>query len=206
MSRGNVEARRAARQQNERGAALSQGALCLSFGLALAACAHGAGKGAVAAPAESELARELSALRAQVSQRDQLVTQLEGRLSLLEAEQRQLRYAVAERDVAPVGLRETVRIGEGAREEVRAAREPKREVRPVLRLYEDKRGPSHDQPLQPVPTVSERLPIAPLPTSLGMSIQPERDGYVTAHRSAAAARLCGRAGSARQLPRGSARG
>jgi tol-pal system protein YbgF len=110
-----------------------------------------------------QVAAQMSALQQKLDERDELVTQLEGRLSLLEAEQRQLRFALAEREAAPVGLRETVRIG--AREE--REREPKREPRPVLRLYEDHR-PS-EAALAPVPEVSERLPIAPLPESLGLA-------------------------------------
>jgi len=149
----------------------------------LSACAHGSGKGAVADPAQVGLAGELSALRAQLHERDQLVTQLEGRLSLLEAEQRQLRYAISEREVAPVGLRETVRIGEHMHDEERVPREPKREARPVLRLYEDKRASSGvEQELQPVPVVSERLPVAPLPTSLGIAraASDDKDSYLAA--------------------------
>jgi tol-pal system protein YbgF len=118
-----------------------------------------------ASTAASDISVQVNALQQKVAERDQLVTQLESRLSLLEAEQRQLRYALAEREAAPaaVGVRETVRIG--AREE--HEREAKREVRPVLRLYEDRR-PS-ETALAPVPEVSERLPVAPLPESLGLS-------------------------------------
>jgi TolA-binding protein len=98
-----------------------------------------------------------------LAERDQLVTQLESRLSLLEAEQRQLRYALAEREAAPVGLRETVRIGDapGVREERESPR--RKELRPVLRLYENHR--MSEAGLEPVPVVSERLPVAPLPVA-----------------------------------------
>lgn len=171
MSRGNVETRGATRRQH-------WAASCLVLGLA--GCAHGAGKAAVEDPQKVDLAAQLAALTEHVEQRDQLVTQLEGRLSLLEAEQRQLRYALAEREAAPVGLRETVRIGERSHEDV--PREPKREARPVLRLYEDKRASGGEQELQSVPVVSERLPVAPLPSSLGMARAPsdDRDSYLAA--------------------------
>jgi tol-pal system protein YbgF len=138
---------------------------CLVLGISACAKAApgGAGVGTVAA---SEVSAQISALSEKLAERDHLVTQLESRLSLLEAEQRQLRYALAEREAAPVaGVRETVRIG--AHEE----REQKRtEARPLLRLYEDRRTPSaSDGALAPVPEVSERLPVAPLPASLGMA-------------------------------------
>jgi tol-pal system protein YbgF len=104
-------------------------------------------------------------LSQRLAERDQLVTQLESRLSLLEAEQRQLRYALAEREAAPPLLRETVRIGEepSAQEERRSQR--RSEPRPVLRLYENKRpsAPLDEAGLEPIPQVSERLPVAPLP-------------------------------------------
>jgi tol-pal system protein YbgF len=133
--------------------------------LGISACAKAAPGGAAAGTiAASEVSAQMSALSEKLEQRDQLVTQLESRLSLLEAEQRQLRYALAERTEAPVaGVRETVRIG--AREEY----EPKKsEARPVLRLYEDRRT-AGEGALAPVPEVSERLPVAPLPESLGFS-------------------------------------
>ncbi len=107
------------------------------------------------------MAVKVAALQEKLDEREQLVTQLESRLSLLEAEQRQLRFALAEREAAPLGVRETVRIG--AQEE--PPREPKRAQRPVLRLYEERR--SGEAALAPVPQVDERLPVAPLPVGLG---------------------------------------
>lgn len=178
MSRGNVGARGTVRGPQRRVARLGPASLGLFLGLG--ACAHGAGKVSSRAT-EDTFARELVALRAQVHERDQLVTQLEGRLSLLEAEQRQLRYALTEREAAPVGLRETVRIGDRMNDDERPVREPKREARPVLRLYEDKRPASMGQDLQSVPVVSERLPVAPLPSALDMP-KPggDRDSYLVA--------------------------
>jgi tol-pal system protein YbgF len=132
--------------------------------LASAACAHAAPAGATSgAESGEDLAAQLAALQQKLDEREQLVTQLESRLSLLEAEQRQLRYALAERETAPVGLRETVRIG--GHEE--PPRESRREQRPVLRLYEERR-PS-EAALAPIPQVDERLPVAPLPDALGMA-------------------------------------
>ncbi|HEX6239548.1 MAG TPA: hypothetical protein VFZ61_01595, partial [Polyangiales bacterium] len=135
--------------------------------LGLMGCAQHAKPNAALPP--DTLDARLTQLEQRLAERDQLVTQLESRLSLLEAEQRQLRYALAEREAAPVAVRETVRIGESpaAREE---RHERKSEPRPLLRLYENKR-PSDtlrgDLELEPIPQVSERLPVAPLPQSLG---------------------------------------
>ena len=68
--------------------------------LSASACAHGAKPAAAKAPA-GDLAERVELLSQRLAERDQLVTQLESRLSLLEAEQRQLRYALAEREAAP---------------------------------------------------------------------------------------------------------
>lgn len=132
--------------------------------LALPACAHKGTPVTATTTAGQSLADEVAVLRKQAAERDSLVTQLEGRLSLLEAEQRQLRYALAEREsTAALGVRETVRIGENEPPPERAREHaPKREARPVLRLYEDRPARS-SEPLAPIPEVSERLPIAPLP-------------------------------------------
>jgi tol-pal system protein YbgF len=149
------------------------------FVLGTSACAEAAPtQSAPGTLSAGDVGAQLNALQTKLTERDQLVTQLESRLSLLEAEQRQLRFALAEREAAPAGLRETVRIG--AHEE----REPKRnETRPVLRLYEERRSTS-EAGLAPVPEVTERLPVAPLPESLGLAsprTQNERkDPYVSA--------------------------
>ena len=149
--------------------------------LGLSACAHGA------EPAPDGNAADVSSQLAQFEQRlaerDQLVTQLESRLSLLEAEQRQLRFALAEREAAPlVGVRETVRIGEASPVREERAESRRQEQRPVLRLYENRR--SSDAPLESIPEVSERLPVAPLPASLGLGRAPEpatgSDPYLSA--------------------------
>jgi tol-pal system protein YbgF len=134
-----------------------------------AACAHAA-ETAVSAEPERALMEEIDLLRQELDERAHLVTQLESRVSLLEAEQRQLRYAVAQRDAAAVTPpRETLRINEHPSErEPRAAR--RSEPRPVLRLHEGKR--TGGEPLQSVPQVSERLAVAPLPATLGMAEPP----------------------------------
>jgi len=146
--------------------------------LGISACAEAAP--AKTAHVPDQLSAQMAALQQKLDAREQLVTELESRLSLLEAEQRQLRYALAEREAAPIGLRETVRIG--SEDEPRRERAPKPEVRPVLRLYEDRR-PSENA-LAPVPEVSERLPVAPLPESLGLgktrAPQEGKDPYVAA--------------------------
>jgi tol-pal system protein YbgF len=152
------------------------GALVLSaMACAPAAPAH-ATPGALSS---EQMVAKMAALQHQLDEREQMVTQLESRLSLLEAEQRQLRYTLAEREAAPLGLRETVRIG--APEE--PAREPKRAQRPVLRLYEERRP--GEAALAPVPEVEERLPVAPLPESLGGPVRPPaevegKDPYLVA--------------------------
>lgn len=145
----------------------SWGAAC-ALSIALVACSHGAKPAATPEKVAAELGARVTQLEQRLADREQLVTQLESRLSLLEAEQRQMRYALAEREAAPLGLHETVRIGETApaREERRPER--KAEPRPVLRLYENRR-PSElrgDTELESVPQVSERLPVAPLPDGL----------------------------------------
>jgi tol-pal system protein YbgF len=160
----------------------TRGALC-ALVFASAACAPAAPAHATpGAQAANDVVAQVAALQQKLEDREQLVTQLESRLSLLEAEQRQLRFAIAERESAPVGLRETVRIG-GHEEHVR---ESKREQRPVLRLYEERR--TSEAALAPIPQVDERLPVAPLPDMLGLAKskaepQAPADG-VEAHGSA----------------------
>ncbi len=137
---------------------------------------------AVAASAPSA---EVQNLRAQVAERDRQLRQLEGRLALLEASQRELRYALAEKQAA--APRETVRIGERAQAQRSAppvqeptAREDKEGPRPMLRLYQDRPSapraasgtlsstspPSGGSSAAAwtAPQVDERLPIAPVPT------------------------------------------
>lgn len=159
----------------------SLGILSCALWLGLSACAHGARP--VPGAATPDLAAQLAGLEQRLAERDQLVTQLESRLSLLEAEQRQLRYAVAEREAAPaVGLRETVRIGENSPAREERAESRRHEQRPVLRLYENRRN--SEMPLESIPEVTERLPVAPLPASLGLGRAPEpstdSDPYLSA--------------------------
>jgi tol-pal system protein YbgF len=149
----------------------------------LLACAHAEPLEPATPPQaqQAALAEELDLLRHEVDERALLVTQLEGRISLLEAEQRQLRAALAEREASAVGLRETVRIGGGGEREPRTSIR-REEPRPVLRLGagNDRRS-VEEPPLQSVPQVSERLPVAPVPT-LGStrSYPPPQDPYLEA--------------------------
>jgi tol-pal system protein YbgF len=107
---------------------------------------------------------DVEALRAQLAERDKRLNQLEGRLSLIEAEQRQHRLALETLQQPPPGIRETVRIGgqtpgaEGAEE--RPQKAARRDTtRPVLRLYEEaERTLADETELMPVPDVQERLP------------------------------------------------
>jgi tol-pal system protein YbgF len=153
--------------------------LCLAP--SVSACAHAKGPGPQFEVKQAALAAELDLLRQELDERAHLVTQLENRLSLLEAEQRQLRYELAQQKVAPAAPRETLRTSEHVSE--REARPGRRsEARPVLRLYEDRR--SSGEALAPVPQVSERLLVAPLPATLGAPPEaaPARtpDAYVLA--------------------------
>lgn len=132
----------------------------------LAGCAS-APKPEAEAAGESRLAARLDALEQRLAEREQLISQLESRLSLLEAEGRQLRYALAEREASPLGLDENARAKAAT-----PAREPresvtsKKEARPVLRLYD---SPVHAaSTLEEVPVVHEKLAVAPVPQSLGL--------------------------------------
>ena len=150
--------------------------------------------GRTAKPAESPLGQEqraeIESLRSQLAERDRRLNQLESRLSLLEASQRELRYALAEggrehpRESITIGEREA--SASSSSRSTRATRtsvEPSHaEPRPVLRLYEERSSKasltgaveevrtesspsSSSRPaLMPVPEVSERLPIAPVPS------------------------------------------
>lgn len=156
--------------------------VCLVAVLCLApACA--ATQEPVSVPPETS---EVQGLRSQLAERDRQLRQLEGRLALLEASQRELRYALAEK-ASPVP-RETVRIGERAAagravpavqaQERPARTEDKEGARPVLRLYQDRppatrssggaasstTSTTSGSSLWTVPQVDERLPIAPVPT------------------------------------------
>lgn len=122
---------------------------------------------------------DLEELRTALAERDRTVNELENRLALIEAEQRQLRYAVAEAEPAPIGVRGTVRIGAVP---ARAHADPpptfepeperrRSENRPVLRLTGE-RPREHSEPLMPIPVVSERLPVAPLPAAVPMTSEP----------------------------------
>jgi tol-pal system protein YbgF len=158
-------------------------ALACALWLSASACAHATKPAPGSAPTQADLAQRVAKLAQRVEERERLVTQLESRLSLLEAEQRQLRYALAERETPPPGLHETVRIGaDPAAQEERAS--PRRsEPRPVLRLYENRRAsaPLDEAGLESVPQVSERLPVAPLPDSLGMERAREPGGSSAAN-------------------------
>jgi tol-pal system protein YbgF len=153
----------------------------------LVACGHAQPQEPTTPPQaqQAALAEELDLLRHELDERSLLVTQLESRLSLLEAEQRQLRQALAEREASTIGLRETVRIGERGEREPRTSIR-REEPRPVLRLGAGNDRRSVEEPvvpLQPVPQVSERLPVAPVP-ALGSAgaypPPPQSDPYLEA--------------------------
>ena len=169
--------------------ALACSTACL---LLLAGCAHGRGA-AANSPAQADArGDELKELRVQLAERDSRLRQLENRLSLIEAEQRQHRLALESLE-NPVGIHETVRIGgqeptAQASESTSFVNEPepskRREARPVLKLYEQQtRAPEPDGELMPIPEVNERLPAfvpmapgalaaAPQPTSAATSGDP----------------------------------
>jgi len=162
--------------------------LAVLLGLA-AGCASRSGQPAASQLASTQQRDEMAQLRAQLAERDRRLSQLEGRLGLLEAAQRELRYAVAEADRGQA--RETMAVGErepragsgrSAREERTARAQvqeaPREEPRPLLRLYEERASkaaplesssePRLEAParasLMPVPQISERLPVAPVPS------------------------------------------
>ena len=132
----------------------------------LGGCAHTRSATAKTPSASDARTGELNELRVQLAERDARLRQLENRLSLIEAEQRQHRLALESLE-NPVGIHETVRIGgqeptAQASESTSFVGEPeprRREARPVLKLYEQQaRAPENDGELMPIPEVNERLP------------------------------------------------
>ncbi len=141
--------------------------------LALSACGARQGTASTATSSRTSLQADVAALKQALVERDRTLNQLENRLALLEAEQRQLRYAVAEAEPAP-GIHETVRIGATKKEQGAAQLPPafepepekkRAEYRPVLRLVGERHRDS-SEPMMPVPVVRERLPLAPLPEAM----------------------------------------
>jgi tol-pal system protein YbgF len=137
--------------------------LALTGLVLLTGCAH------AALPASTNTQdAELARLRAELAQRDQTIVQLEGRLSLAEAGQRQLRAELQRNEEPPAP--QSVRIGgrvqpvELAHEQP-VAREPEG-PRPMLRLSGE-RGAQREQPefasTWTPPATRERLSVVPLP-------------------------------------------
>jgi tol-pal system protein YbgF len=160
------------------------------------ACARPAAHMPTQTPAAANA--EVVQLRNTLKDRDELLRQWESRLALVEAEQRQFRYALEEQHSAlPVtnGKASTDRTTPGGTAQVSAAPSNEaREPRLVLRLHED-RGRSHDSaPLQDVPVVNERLSVAPLPSTTPVSLAapqralPQADDTYAAALDALAAR------------------
>ncbi|MDH5671623.1 MAG: tol-pal system protein YbgF [Myxococcales bacterium] len=110
---------------------------------------------------------KLSWLESRAVAQEQRITELETRLSLLELEGRSFREATAGKP------RETVRIGEGRRQDrEQDGDEGDREVgedmdeQPLIRVQVDPPAPKVLEPLvlpEPPPGVSTRLPVVPLP-------------------------------------------
>ncbi len=145
---------------------------CVGIGLALimGACAHSAPMASAPQPQGSELAR----LRAQLSERDQQIAQLEGRLALAEAGQRQLRdelQRVYNPELPREGQRESVRIGRAPAPEPPPAPVVKEEKRPMLVLHNDRPARTYAPPREDAalastwtpPVATERLSVVPLP-------------------------------------------
>lgn len=157
----------------------------------LIGCAHGGttskAAGVTPPPEEQEQPSRVAALEGKLAERDRQFAQLENRLALLEAEQRQMRYLLAERVEEPSApIRDSVRIGKSKQAaEVDEAplpvvREPEHErersggPRPVLRLVGEKRKDSRQSyEMMPIPEVNERLPIAPVPDRAAAEGSPE---------------------------------
>ncbi len=126
----------------------------------------------------------IAALEAKLAERDRQFSQLENRLALLEAEQRQMRYALVDRTEerpSPV-VRDSVRAGKSKQdadvEETPAESAHERDNapsrRPVLRLVGEKRKDARSgYEMMPIPEVSERLPIAPVPDKAVAEGSPE---------------------------------
>jgi tol-pal system protein YbgF len=143
---------------------------------------------------------EVQALREALRERDERLKQLESRLALVEAEQRQFRYAIEDLShVSPAPAPKVDAPKRGALEPSAPAEPARRaalreEPRVVLRLHEEGVRPARSEPeertrdrivlsddrprdragLQEVPVVSERLPVAPLPSAaaLAMGVAP----------------------------------
>ncbi len=153
-------------------------ALALVGLAALPACAARQSATKTAKASRMAIQADVAALKQALVERDRTLNQLENRLALLEAEQRQLRFAVAEAE-PPVGIRETVRIGanDAGKTAERAPpmfeNAPERrhaEARPVLRLVGERRR-DESEPMMLVPVVRERLPLAPLPETMPFMAQ-----------------------------------
>jgi len=190
---GSVSASSCDRQLGKRGLWIRGGVLSL---LTLSACAARQGDTKHAAQRTAMYA-EVATLKKAVAERDRTLNELENRLALLEAEQRQLRYALADTEPRPLGIRETVRIGaKGSHAETErppsdfvAAPEPmpareRAESRPILRLVGERRH-SSAEPLMPIPVVSERLPVAPLPEAGSLAVGGETPLDASSHYRAA---------------------
>jgi tol-pal system protein YbgF len=174
--------------------------LLLGPWLAAVGCGHhgasGHGAGALGTSASGQgQGVEVQALREALRERDERLKQLESRLALVEAEQRQFRYAIEDLShvsPAPAPTNKVDAPKRGALEPAEPARgaAPREEPRVVLRLHEEGVRParaesdvrtsdrivlSDERPreragLQDVPVVSERLPVAPLPSAAALSM------------------------------------
>lgn len=157
-------------------------AVGVGMALMLSACAHAAPR-----PLAPSVAPELARLRAELAQRDQLITQLEGRLALAEAGQRQLRDeleraygARPEASLPRDGQRESVRIGrpQAPEPEPEPAQRGPEEKRPLLVLHSDRASRTSESERAPryarssdseltsswtPPPSGERLSVVPLP-------------------------------------------
>jgi tol-pal system protein YbgF len=131
------------------------------------------------APAEPPTAQlELARLRAQLGEREQTIQQLESRLALLEAEQRELRDRVSgataprARESANAAICERApepKVASGS-EGASADREP----RPLLRLYAGRHERSERAELTSswiAPSTHQRLEVVPVP-AVGRSAAP----------------------------------
>jgi tol-pal system protein YbgF len=140
-----------------------------------AGCAHKAAAGPQP-PLPLAPSAEEARLERQLAERDRTIQQLEGRMAMLEASERQLREQLASARVEEAPARETVRIGartRESREPVREARpvQPTSEPRPMLRLQGDRMsersteraGERELTASWTAPTTSERLTVATVP-------------------------------------------
>jgi tol-pal system protein YbgF len=147
----------------------------------LTGCLSSASSSASAAAREADERVLLDKLQERAKLQNDRIAELEVRVSLLEAEAKQMRVDTSPtREVA----RETVRIGSGSgtpwpSESGDEPRTSGRAPRPVLRIYSRKPSEENLPPIAlptPPPGISNQLPVAPLPETDAERVSPPSGG------------------------------